>query len=688
MAVASSTIQRGSAVLNVTGTVVPHQTAQRKGVASYAWDAGSAVQANLKLADASVADVLQMAGQQQRVPVTGTMNVTATLRGTFADPDVQGHIALAKGVAYGEPYDSLAANIAVRGSDLEASQAVLSLHGMQVRGNGGYDTTSKRLHGHLEGNNLVLSKFQRFSQARPGMDATLNLSADANGTTEQPGIKASAKLTRIVADGKSLGDVNVEAHSDADLLSYTAQSTLIGARIDANGQTRLTGDYQTQAKINLSGLDLGSAIALFSTSNIKAQSSIAGTVTISGPLKNPQQLSGEAQLNDFAVKLQGIELKSAGPVRVGLRNGLVSLDQVHITGEETDLTLAGTAQVFGSSDAKGGKLDLNAKGSVSVALAHTFDPDILSSGKVEFTIAAGGQTRKPVLSGRVQFDNVNLAMQGIPNGLSGLNGTLVFTQDRLQVETLTATTGGGQLKLGGFLAYRSGVYAELTATGDATRVRLYGLSATANTNLHLQGGVDNLLLSGTVLITRFGVGPNVDFAAFSGTGGVTAPPDPNAISSKIRLDVHITSSPQLDFQNSYAKLAGTVDLRVNGTVAEPTMLGRIQITEGSATFAGTKYELQRGDIYFTNPVRIDPIVDIDATARVETYDLTIGLQGTMSHLKPTYRSEPPLSEADIFALLALGRTQEEAQLYQEREVQQGADPTTSALLGGALNATV
>ncbi len=118
------------------------------------------------------------------------------------------------------------------------------------------------------------------------------------------------------------------------------------------------------------------------------------------------------------------------------------------------------------------------------------------------------------------------------------------------------------------------------------------------------------------------------------------------------------------------------------------MLGRIQITDGSATFAGTKYQLQRGDIYFTNPVRIDPIIDLDATARVENYDITVGLHGTATSLKPTYRSEPPLSEADIFNLLALGRTQEEAQLYQEQQVQAGTDPTTSALLGGALNATV
>ncbi len=220
------------------------------------------------------------------------------------------------------------------------------------------------------------------------------------------------------------------------------------------------------------------------------------------------------------------------------------------------------------------------------------------------------------------------------------------------------------------------------------RVRYYGLSATANSSFKLQGSLQSALLSGTILITRFGIGQDVDFAAFAGMGGVSAPPDPNAAANKVRLDVRVTSSPQLDFQNSYAKLAGTVDLTVRGTLAVPTVLGRIQITDGSATFAGTKYQLQRGDVYFTNPVRIDPIIDLDATARVESYDITIGLHGTATSLKPTYRSEPPLSEADVFALLALGRTQEEAQLYQERQMQAGTDPTTSALLGGALNATV
>jgi len=386
--------------------------------------------------------------------------------------------------------------------------------------------------------------------------------------------------------------------------------------------------------------------------------------------------------------VQGIELKESGPFRIGLRNGVATLEQVHITGTDTDIQLSGTAQLLGVTDPKGGKLDVKAVGSISMTLLRTLDPDLISTGQVEFTVSAGGRVTNPELTGRVQFDKVNIAMDGVPNGLSNMNGTLVFSGDRLQVESLTATTGGGTLKIGGSIRFRNGVYADLTATGDVVRVRLYGLSATANANLRLQGSGESSTLSGTILITRFGISQAVDFAAFGSPGGVSAPPDPNSPANKIRLDVHVTSAPQLDFQNSYAKLAGTVDLTIRGTAAVPSLLGRIEINEGSATFAGQKYQLQRGEIYFTNPVRIDPIIDLDATAQVENYDITVGLHGTATNLKPTYRSEPPLSESDVFALLALGRTQEEAQLYQERQVQQGTDPTTSALLGGALNATV
>jgi translocation and assembly module TamB len=511
----------------------------------------------------------------------------------------------------------------------------------------------------------------------------------------QPGLKANVKLTRVTYKGEGVGDAAVEAHSQGSTVYFTVNSTVVGAKLDGSGQVGLTGDYPMQAKVTLAGLDIGKPMAMFGSGSMKAQSLIDGTATVSGPLKTPKELSGEAEFSQVDVhfdqpdvRAQRIELKESGPFRIALRDGVATLEQVHITGQDTDMQLSGTAHLLGVTDPKGGELNLKATGSISMALLHSLDPDLISTGKVQFTVLVAGRVANPELTGKVQFDKVNVAMDGVPNGLSNLNGTLVFNGDRLDVQNLTATTGGGMLKIGGSIRYKNGVYADLTATGDAVRVRLYGLSATANANLKLQGSEESALLSGTILMTRFGIGQDVDFAAFGSPGGVSAPPNPDSPANKIRLDVRVTSAPQLDFQNSYAKLAGTVDLTIRGTAAVPSVLGRIEINDGSATFAGTKYQLQRGEIYFTNPVRIDPTIDLDATAQVENYDITVGLHGTSTNLKPTYRSEPPLSESDVFALLALGRTQEEAQLYQERQVQQGTDPTTSALLGGALNATV
>jgi translocation and assembly module TamB len=688
VSVASSTVKRGTAVLNVAGAFKPHRVVSRSGVVDYLWDKDLGINATVKMADAQAFDLLQIAGQQQKIPLTGTVNVNGHVTGTLSSLNGAGNITLTNGAAYGEAYQTISVDVNAQGEEIDATKVLVTAHGMSVMGSGGYNVASKHVQAKLAGNGIVLSKLDTFKKAVPNADGVLSFSADANGTMQEPNLHAQISLAKIVANGNALGQMNATAYSTGSNVFYDVHSTLIGAQVAANGETSLLGDYMTQTKLTLSGLDIANVFALSATSSVKASSQIAGTITVSGPAAKPMELTGTASFDQVDLKLQGVELKSSGPLMASLHNGVVKLDQVHITGEDTDLSAGGTVQVLGSTDPNGGAINLTSTGSVSMLIAHTFDPDLITSGKVTFQVAADGRIKKPTLTGNVKFVNVNMAVDGIPNGLSNMNGTLVFNENRLDVQDLTATTGGGQLKIGGSLVYQNGVFANLTATGDAVRVRLYGLSTTATSSFRLQGNQQSLLLSGNVLITRFGIGPDVDFAAFAGTGGVSLPPDPNSATNKIRLDVHVTSAPQLDFQNSYAKLAGTVDLTVRGTLAVPSVLGTIRITDGSATFAGTKYELERGTIYFSNPVRIDPVIDLDASARVENYDITIGLHGTTTSLKPTYRSEPPLTEADIFNLLALGRTQEEAQLYQEQQVQAGTDPTTSALLGGALNATV
>jgi translocation and assembly module TamB len=687
VSVVTSTIKRGTAVLNLTGTFKPHR-AMVHGGETYLWDKELAIDASAKLANAQATDLLQIVGMQPKVPVTGTVNLDLSGSGTIHSIIGGGMVTLDNGVAYGERYQKIAVNVAAEGQQVSLTKVLLEAHGLSIMGSAGYNLGTKKISGQVSGNNLQLSKFDTLKKAEPDADGVLTFTAIANGTVEQPDLHARVTLANISYQGKQLGGLEAKADSTGSTLAYSVQSKMVGAQLVASGETSLLGDYQTTAKLTLSGLDIANAIALVGPGTFKGSSAIAGTVTVSGPAAKPKMMMGTAEFGVFDFKLQGVELKGAEAVRASLRNGTVTLDQLHVVGQDTDLLAYGTAVVFGDPNPFGGRIAMHANGNVSMALASTFDPDLISSGKVMFNVAADGRMKKPALTGNVLFKNVNLAIEGVANGLSNLNGTLVFNEDRLDVQNMTAMTGGGQLKIGGYLAYQKGFFADLTATGDVVRVRYNGLSATANASFRLQGQPQSLLLSGNVLVTRFGVGADVDFAALSAAGGVQAPPDPNSALNKIRLDVHITSSPQLDFQNSFAKLAGSVDLTVRGTLAVPSVLGRIQITDGSATYLGTTYELERGTIYFSNPVRIDPTIDLDATARVENYDLTIGVHGTVTNLKPTYRSEPPLTEADIFNLLALGRTQEEAQLNQQQQTQIGADPTTDALLGGALNATV
>ncbi len=682
----SSTIRRGASVLNVSGSFKPQREVLH-GEPAYVWNRDLAVDTTVKLVDGQAADLLQIVGAQKEIPVTGTVNLDLSASGTARDMIGGGAVTLTHGVAYGESYQNIAVRIAAEGQQVTLTQVLLQAHGLSIAGSVGYNLGTKQIRGEVNGSNLVLSRLDTMRRVEPSVDGVLSFTAIASGTLEQPGLHARLSLDGISVNGRVLGGLSARADSTGSTLHYELHSALAGAQVHAAGQTSLLKDYQTQAKLTMSGLDLANVIALVAPGSLKGNSAIEGTMSISGPAANPSLMRGSAEFDHVDFKLQGVELRAAQPLRASLSNGVVHLDQIHITGQDTDLRASGTAVVFGDSNPQGGRLSLNADGSISMGLAETFDPDLMSSGKVIFKVTAGGRLKKPTIAGDVAFKSVNLSIDGVANGLSNMNGSLVFDQDRLDVKDLTATTGGGQLKIGGSLTFQNGLFAELTATGDAVRVRYDGLSATANARFLLQGTPQSMLLSGDVMMTRFGVGQDADFSAFSAMGGVQAPANPNSAANKVRLDVRVTSSQQLEFQNSFAELAGSVDLTLRGTLASPSLLGSIQITDGSATYLGTKYELERGLIDFTNPVRIDPTIDLDASARVESYDITVGVHGTVTNLKPTYRSEPPLSEADIFDLLALGRTQEEAQLNQE---QVGTTPnaTSNALLGGALNATV
>ncbi|MGB7189031.1 MAG: translocation/assembly module TamB domain-containing protein, partial [Acidobacteriaceae bacterium] len=678
--VAEAALTHGTATVHVSGVLDAHVISPRL----QQFDESSAIRASVTVRDAEVADLLKMAGKE--LPVTGTLNLTAHAGGTVGNLSGGGHLAVRGGAMYGEPYTSLNTDLRFAGRELDADNLVFQEDGGRVKGGGGYNLASRAFHFDARGAGFDLAKIHRLQSGKYTLDGLLGFQAHGSGTVETPNLQANLHLTGLNLDGVARGYLDAEAHTQGQALLLNVNANIAKAQLSVQGQTQLTGEDQTQARLTLANLDVDPILKALNVQGVEAHSSIGATVNVSGPLRDPRRMSGDATVGQFAVSVAGVAVNSDGPLHATLKDGLVHLDPVHITGQDTDLRAQGTIGAL--TRAHG--LNLDASGSVNMKLAQGLNSNVSSSGRVDFNVDANGTFGHPALTGDVKFSDVSFALLTFPNGLSKMNGTLTFNQDRLDVKDLTAVSGGGQIALAGFVTYQQGFYGDLTATAKGVRIRYpQGVSSMVDAKLRLQGTRDSALLSGHATITRFAITSGLDLAAFNTSGvGTTLPPNPKSLADHVRLDIRVASAPQLDFQNSYAKLAGDVELRVRGTLAQPTVLGHIAITEGSATFAGTKYELQHGDIYFSNPVHINPTLDLSATAHVEDYDITIGLTGTADNPVPSFRSEPPLSEQDIFSLLALGRTQEEQHIYSSMQSQAGVNTTADALLGGALNATV
>jgi translocation and assembly module TamB len=680
LALQQATITSGKAVVHLSGTLRAHEG--HKG--AYAFDNESAINAQAALDHATLQQLLPMAGIT--LPATGNVRAQLHLGGSLADWSGRGTLLVQGGEIEGEPYHSLRSDLLLVGHSVQAQHLVFLEDGGTIHGSGSYDVTSKQFEFVAQGANFNLAHIRKLQTPRYPLGGILSFQAQGSGTMQHPVLNANLHLTHLNLAQDATGFVDATARTEGRQLLLDATAHLNQSVLELKAQTQLEGEDQTQATLTVSKLDLNPLAQTFHISGIATRTPLDATATMSGPLRALKTMNGEITIQPVALTLEKVDVKTAAPIHAKLESGVLTLDPLKVQGPNVELQAQGSIGIFDQRH----PIHLRTQGAIDMKVAEVFNDDLSSSGKVSFRVDASGTAKRPNLNGEAKITDVNLSLENYINGLSRMNGTLVFNEGRVDLKDVTAYSGGGLIQLTGSATYVSGLYADVTATATGVRIRYpEGITSMVDAKMRLQGTTQSMLLSGNAQLTRFAVSPSIDLAGLAGSSNsVSLPPNPNSFSNRIRMDIHITSAPSMDFQNSYAKLAGTVNLRVRGTVAEPSVLGQVTVTEGQATFAGTTYQLQRGVIYFTNPIRIEPVIDMDATAQVENYSITVGLHGTPNHLTPVFRSSPPLSEQDIFSLLALGRTQEEQQIYSQEQTQAGVNSTADALLGGAINATV
>jgi translocation and assembly module TamB len=673
------TLRRGAAQLGFSAS-----TTLRQGDFD---ENSSQLNATLQIQNENVQDMQSLAGTG--FPISGVANADLQVAGTLRTLQGGGKLQIAKLTLFGEPFKSFSSDVRVHGTEAELANLQLAHNGARMTGSMAYDLESRNYHFDLTGANIELGNFQQFELPRLSMQGQAGFHLTGYGTDAAPAINGQIDLRNVVLNHETVGSMTILAETHGEDVSLRGRSNFENADLTIDGNVHLRGVWPGQITLKFSHLDFDPLIRAYFQGQITGHSSIAGSVDIRGPMKQPGYLLVTGNVTQLSADVENFKLQNDGPIHFGLENGALKADEFHLVGTETDLTAKGTVQLTGDH-----ALDLRSHGRVNLKVLQVINPNLVAYGPATFTVNVAGVFAHPQLSGKLELADAAVSFLDLPNGLSHINGSLVFAQDRMQIEKLTAHTGGGELNVGGFLAYRSGLFFDLTATGHDIRLRYPpGVSSSADATLRYTGSAKSSLLSGDILVTRFGMNPHFDFANYLAQSK-KAPiiSTLNPFLDNMRLDLHITSTPELRVETSLAKLSGDLDLHVRGTAARPAIVGRVNIAEGDIFFNGTKYRLERGDITFSNPLTIEPVINLDMSARVQGYDVTIGLHGQAvggKGLSMTYRSDPPLSNSDIIALLAFGRTRGQG-VYTASQPGGNTNDTASAsnaILGEALNAT-
>ncbi len=660
--------------------------------------------AHLDFRNADLAELVHMAGLGQQ-PFSGTLDVSATVAGTRADPHGDGHLELRNGMAYGVGVPSLKSDFRVAGDEVQFNNIEASVYESPVSGSAAISTSNLDLSKNgssknqfrlnLSGHNLDLARLPRFQSSRFTADGVADFTVRANGTPEQPSIEAHVRVKDLALDKERVGDFYVDAVTHGRQLDLNAHSDFDPdkdkkdkADLTISGSVGLEHDFPADLNLQFHHLDADSLLRIYLPGDITGRSSVGGKLQVRGPLRTPRDLKAVAELDSFSAEIEHVSIQTVDPVRLEVADQVLLVENLHLAGSGTDFSAHGQAHLTGAQE-----LDLRLEGSVNMALWQSLKPKILARGTLGVNLNAGGTLAQPVLQGRLEVKNTFVSHNDFPSGLSDLNGVLLFDRNRIQIERLSGTTGGGTVALTGSATYQNGGFLlDFGATAQGVRLRYPpGVSSTANADLRLTGSTNSAVLSGDVLVTKLAVTPGFDFAAYIEKTKQIGLTQSDTLPSRLKLDVHVVTTPELQMQTAVARLSGNADLRLRGTAERPAILGRVEILEGQISFNGNKYNLERGDVTFANPAKTQPIIDLQATTRVRDYDITVQFRGDASvsnGLKVTWQSEPQLPEADVIALLALGRTQEESAAAGSSGSFGFGGDASNLLINQALNSTL
>ncbi|MCL6609563.1 MAG: translocation/assembly module TamB [Geminicoccaceae bacterium] len=286
------------------------------------------------------------------------------------------------------------------------------------------------------------------------------------------------------------------------------------------------------------------------------------------------------------------------------------------------------------------------------------------AGPLELDLALAGRPAAPRLSGRALLSGGEASDAASGLRLRAIEAVANAEGGRLVLERLEARDrregrltgsgefdlGTGRLRLALELTAFQALAAELgTATlsgtaearGDPGGIELVARLAVDRAELRLPDPPPPVPATIPVLEVGDGARPYPEPAA--------GPPLP------VRLDLRLDAEQRLFLRGRGLESEWFGRVRARGTLAEPDVVGRIELRRGHLDLLGSRFALERGVIEFDGAVPPLPRLDVLGTARKAEITARVGLRGRAPKFEVVLESDPPLPREEILARVLFGR---------------------------------
>ena len=596
--------------------------------------------------------------RQVQGELTGRVDLSGTANSLSGRIDAQARDLVVAGAALGRAE----ARASFDRGRITVEEGRLDLPAGTVYAQGSYDQNTEAMSFTLLGPSLSLDAepFRRYLNGQ--LTGRMSIEAAASGTLDQPQATVSVSGRNLVLRGRPVG-------ADRET---SAVAVWDGQRVDVRGSLLGLASFQGGGRLDRQGTDLslelrtdqlGTLAGVFAPRPLpNFTGSLLGTLTAEADFQT-EDYRAALWLSDLRLRYQERTIANREPVVMALTPERVTIESFYL-GEpdtENELILSGSVSL-----AENVPLDLRFQSTIAASWAEIFLPrEYRIEGALDMLGSVRGTLEAPSLLGQGEIRDASAIVPNLAQEIEDVSGFLSFNRDRITVEEMRARFGNGTVQVANGVLVLPGPGRELSYRLDlkAEKISLRFpefLLNRGNALITVASTEGGRRISGNVDLERslYVEDVPIDLLAvirnlFERQRQELVETDDFQATTELALDIR--GPDALRVRNNVANLEGDIQLRVDGTVAQPVLFGEVEVNEGGTlVFSDNEYEVQRGLLTFGSTSRIDPVIDLVATTEIQQFNITLNIGGTLNQPDINFSSDSNLADLEILGLIATG----------------------------------